>query len=72
MTWQIALTVWLVIGFLTCIWSIYDDLKQGRDFDLMDFVLIFVVSWFGLVFTFWCLNEYVKKHGAPVLIKARK
>lgn len=72
MTWQIGLTVWVVIGFLTCLWAIYDDLNLGLDFDLMDLVMVFVVSWFGLLFTIWCINQQWKKNGIPVLVKGRK
>ena len=57
MTFLQVLYIWLALGFLTCIWSIRDDLKAGKDFTIGDIALVIVSTPFGLVFTLFCMHH---------------
>lgn len=56
MTWLQWLYVWLAFGFLTCVWSIRDDLKNGKDFTIGDIPLVIITTPFGPVFTMFCMH----------------
>ncbi len=72
MSGWVLLYIWIGIGFFTCVWSIWDDLKEGKDFDLHDALLIIPTSLFGPIFTIYCINLCWKRSGVPVIIRARK
>lgn len=71
MTWQGFLTLWVVIGFLSCVWAVYDDHQKGNDFELFDLFLVVVTSFTGPIFTIWLIKEWMKQN-TVVLVKGKQ
>uniref|UniRef100_A0AAU6VYA1 TMhelix containing protein n=2 Tax=unclassified bacterial viruses TaxID=12333 RepID=A0AAU6VYA1_9VIRU len=74
MTWSIgliALIVWLLLGFLSCVWAVYDGWKKGDDITLFDVFLVVITTFAGPVFTVWLIAELMEGKGEMVLLKGK-
>lgn len=72
MSWWMWVAAWYITGLAGCVWSVCNDLNKGRDFTILDLCLVVVTSFFGPIFTVFCVVEHWKEMGAPVLIKGKK
>ena len=52
----IALTIWLIFGIITVIYSIYLDYRHKWDITIKDILMYFVIIGFGLISFFMCID----------------